>query len=275
MEAGVSDITDLGRDAWARARAAAADGRVIELGRVFHTGMPHYPTHPDFEVSLFRRHGERVRGDGASSASCLWTFGGHTGTHVDALCHVSQDGRMFDGAAVDNARLARGEAAGDAAALAPCIARGLLLDIAAFAGLDTLPPDYVIGRQVLQGAAARQGIRPAPGDVVLIRTGWGRYWGEPRYIGHDTPGPDLDGATWLADAGVAQVGSDTAVFEKGPLTEAAPVHRLLLIERQIPIMENLDLEPLAASGRQSFLFLSLPLRVRGATASPLRPVAVC
>jgi kynurenine formamidase len=73
---------------------------------------------------------------------------------------------------------------------------------------------------------------------------------------------------------VAAVGSDTAVFEKGPVTEAAPVHRLMLIERRIPIIENLDLEALAAAAGDPFLFLALPLRVRGATASPLRPVAL-
>lgn len=270
----MEDITHLDSDAWARASAAVVKGQVVELGRVFHSGMPHYPTHPDFEVSLSRRHGDRVRGDGASSASCHWSFGGHTGTHVDAFCHVSQNGCMFDGTPVDNGRLERGEAPGDAAAFAPVLARGVLLDVAGLNGVDTLSPDHAIGAAELERAAMAKSIEIGPGDVVLINTGWGRHWGADTYTAHETPGPNLEGATWLADRDVALVGSDTAVFEKGPVTEAAPVHRLLLIERHIHIMENLALDTLAATGAGAFLFLALPLRVKGATASPLRPVAV-
>lgn len=266
---------DIDLQNWRRASSLVRRGRVIELGRVFHSNMPHYPTHPDFEVSLFRKHGERVRGDGASSASCHWSFGGHTGTHVDALCHVSQDGCMFDGAPVDNDLIERGEAPGDAAALAPHIARGVLMDVAAFNGVQTLPGDHAITAAELQATAQDQGITIGPGDIVLIRTGWGAYWGQEAYIGHETPGPNLDGATWLADQGAALMGSDTAVFEKGPVTDAAPVHHLLLIQRRIHIMENLALDELSEAGVHEFLFLSLPLRVNGATASPLRPVALC
>lgn len=274
MEKPVQDRQFLDPDDWRRAAAAVASGEIIELGRVFQTGMPHYPTHPDFEVSLFRRHGDRERGDGASSASCHWSFGGHTGTHMDAFCHVSQDGAMFDGAPVDNDRLARGEAPGDAAALPPVIRRGVLFDIAALHGMEGLPGDHVLTVEELERAEAASGVTVQPGDVALIRTGWGRHWGTDAYIAHETPGPGLEAGTWLADRGVSLVGSDTAVFEKGPVTEAAPVHRLMLIERGINIMENLDLEGLGDAAAGEFLFLALPLRVRGATASPLRPVAV-
>jgi kynurenine formamidase len=263
-----------GLDDWHRAVAAVKTGRITELGRVFHTGMPHYPTHPDFDVSLFRKHGDRVRSDGASSASCHLSFGGHTGTHIDALCHVSQCGAMFDGAPADNEKIERGEASGDAATLAPQIRRGVLLDVASLHGVETLPGDHVVTADELEAAARVRGADVAAGDVALIRTGWGRLWGEDGYIGHETPGPGLEGGTWLADRGVGLVGSDTAVFEKGPVTEAAPVHRLLLMERRIHIMENLDLEELAARRTQAFLFLALPLRVRGGTASPLRPIAL-
>ncbi|MBF9033738.1 cyclase family protein [Rhodobacterales bacterium HKCCE2091] len=257
-------------DLWKAASATVREGRILDLGRVFHTGMPHYPTHPDFEIGLFRRHGERVRGDGASSASCHWAFGGHTGTHIDALCHVSQDRRMFDGGPADNDAIEAGTASGDAAAFPAYLRRGILFDVAKLHGTACLPPDRVVTIEDLAAA----GPEPQPGDVALIRTGWGTLWGQETYIGHETPGPDLDAGTWLADRGVALVGSDTAVFEKGPVTDAAPVHRLMLIERRIPIMENLDLEALSTSGATDFLFAALPLRARGATASPLRPVAV-
>ncbi|MCI5074189.1 cyclase family protein [Oricola sp.] len=268
-------IHELDLEEWRRASAAVAKGRIIELGRVFQTQMPHYPTHPDFEVALFRKHGDRVRGDGASSASCHWSFGGHTGTHIDALCHVSHCGAMFDGTPVDNERLERGEADGDAAQLAPYIRRGVLFDIAALNGVATLDGDHVVTADEMERAAHLHDLDVKPGDVALIRTGWARHWETGAYIAEETPGPGLNAGTWLADRCVGLVGSDTAVFEKGPVTEAAPVHRLMLMERRIHIMENLDLEGLAEAQVHSFLFLALPLRTRGATASPLRPVAVC
>lgn len=259
---------------WQRAADAVRDGRLFELGRVFSSGMPHYPTHPDVEIRLFRRHGDRVRADGASSASCHIALGGHTGTHIDAFCHVSQDGLMHDGTPADNTALEAGTAQGDAADLPPVFRRGVLIDIPALDGVDRLAGDRALTADDLQRATDRQGTPLAAGDVVLIRTGWGQLWESADYIAHETPGPTHDGGLWLADQGVVLVGSDTAVFEKGPVTEAAPVHRLLLMERKIPIMENLDLEALAEAGIHRFLFAALPLRLAGGTASPLRPVAL-
>ncbi len=272
---GMTANQDLNLDDWRRAVDTVSRGQVIELGREFHSGMPHYPTHPDFEISLFRRHGDRVRADGASSASCHWSFGGHTGTHIDALCHVSQCGVMFDDTPVDNDLIESGKAAGDAADFSAYLRRGILFDIAALDGVESLSGDRLITPEDLEKASDAQGIDVQEGDVALIRTGWGRHWGSDTYIGHETPGPGYEAALWLADRGVELVGSDTAVFEKGPVTEAAPVHRLLLLERRIRIMENLDLEALSSAKVYAFFFMALPLRVRGGTASPLRPVAVC
>lgn len=262
-------------DAWDNAKEAVTRGRLFELGHVFYDGMPHYPTHPDFEVSLFRKHGDRVRGDGASSASCHLSFGGHTGTHIDALCHVSQNGCMCDGTPADNQRLLAGEDPGDAEALAPVVRRGVLFDFAAMDGVERLDGDRVLTGADFDAACDRQGVTLQEGDVALLRTGWAQHWETEAYIAHETPGPDLDGGLWLADHGAHLVGSDTAVFEKGPVTQAAPVHRLMLFERNIHILENLNLEALAAAEIYSFLFVAMPLRIRGGTASPLRPVAIC
>ncbi|MBS7699943.1 MULTISPECIES: cyclase family protein [unclassified Chelatococcus] len=268
------DPNDLTLEAWSAGAATVTQGRIVELGRVFYAGMPHYPTHPDFDISLFRRHGDRVRGDGASSASCLWSFGGHTGTHIDALCHVSHCGLMYDGSAVDNNAIERGDGPGDAAAFPSYVRRGVLFDIAGLDGVDRLQGERVITADDFENACRANSFDLQKGDVALVRTGWAQHWGTDDYIGHETPGPDLEGARWLAGKGVTLVGSDTAVFEKGPIAEAAPVHHLLLMEHRIHIMENLDLEALAAARIYTFFFLALPLRVRGGTASPLRPIAI-
>ena len=76
------------------------------------------------------------------------------------------------------------------------------------------------------------------------------------------------------------VGSDTETFEVQPAPDPGepanpqPVHTLLLIEKGVYIMESLDLEALAAAGVREFLFVALPLAIRGATGSMIDPVAV-
>lgn len=181
---------------------------------------------------------------------------------------------MVDGAPVDNDLIESGACPHDAASLAPVMTRGVLFDMARLDGVDCLSPDRQLSEQDLIRAEQAAGFTLEQGDVALIRTGWSCHWGGADYIAHETPGPGIGAARWLADRGAVLVGSDTAVFEKGPVTDAAPVHRLLLLERRIPIMENLDLDALSATGATTFFFAALPLRARGATASPLRPVAV-
>ena len=71
--------------------------RVIDLAQAWHVGMPHWPAHPPFLYSLTKIHGEMVLPGGASSAADAIALGTHTGTHIDALCHFSCDGRLHDG----------------------------------------------------------------------------------------------------------------------------------------------------------------------------------
>jgi kynurenine formamidase len=133
----------------------------------------------------------------------------------------------------------------------------------------------------LKAIEASTGVGAGAGDVVLVRTGYMRHWpDEKRMAEHRGPGPDISAARLLADRGVVATGSDTETYEvqpapdRGEPSNPQPVHTLLLIERGIYIMESLDLEELAAAGAREFLFVALPLRIRGATGSMIDPVAV-
>ena len=110
-----------------------------------------------------------------------------------------------------------------------------------------------------------------PGDIVLIRTGWARYWDDPaRFISDvHSPGPALAGAEWLSRREPFAVGSDTAPFEFTPSPEMR-VHVHLLVESGIHIIECLNLEELASAGAKEFLFVAAPLKIRGGTGSPIR-----
>src|SRR5690606_1095191 len=128
---------------------------------------------------------------------------------------------------------------------------------------------------------ARQGIRIDAGDVVLIRTGWGRRFadGAEAYLGTTTgvPGVSEAGANWLAERGILAAGGDSIAFEwlpAGSGHSVLPAHRVLLVERGICIFVALALEELADSGMNEFTFFRSPLNLLGATGSPVRPLAV-
>jgi len=114
-----------------------------------------------------------------------------------------------------------------------------------------------------------------------VRTGYMSHWpDEERMAEHRGPGPDLSAALWLAERGVAATGSDTETYEVQPAPDPGtpanpqPVHTALLIERGIYLLESLDLEELARDRVYEFLFVALPLKIRGATGSMVDPIAV-
>jgi kynurenine formamidase len=205
--------------------------------------------------------------------------GGHVGTHVDALSHVSHDGLMHggvDAAAAQTGGVFRELGAEHTPAL---LTRGVLLDVAAARGVDVLPAGYGVTADDLEAAAERAGARPGPGDVALVRTGWARHFDTPSvYLGQQdgVPGATPEAGRWLAEAGVVAAGADTTAFEQirpGAGHSVLPVHRILLVEAGIHIIEHLALETAAAEGLTEFVFVMAPLRIVGGTGSPIRPVA--
>ncbi len=258
----------------------ATAARVYDLAQPFANGMPQSPNHPRFHLALARRHGDAVRDGGGSASAELLVLGGHVGTHVDALCHVSQDGLLHGGVSADDAQRGGRFSSLGIETVAPFIGRGILLDVAALHGVDVLPGGTVIAAGDLEAAADRAGVRPRRGDVVLVRTGWARHWDDPEtFVGQagGVPGPGEEAAAWLASHGIRATGADTIAYEAlapGSGHARLPVHRLLLVERGIHIVETLQLEELAADGVAEFLFLAAPLKLVGGTGSPLRPLAL-
>lgn len=257
------------------------NARTYDLAQPYYIGMPHFPTHPPFLFSLTKKHGDLVAKEGTSSAADAITFGGHVGTHIDALCHFSCNGKMFGG--VDPLPIqsyAHGVEKHSVDTIAPILRRGILLDVAGQMGLDVLPPDFAITAEHLEQTAQTANVTPEAGDVVLLRTGWARHFSDPSlYItgGHGSqpagPGPELAGARWLSQHGIFAAGSDTVAFERVP-SSAMPVHVHLLVESGIHIIEVLNLEELAKQRVYEFLFVAAPLKIQGGTGSPIRPLAI-
>ncbi len=259
--------------------SALADGaRVYDLGRPMFIGMPQSPNHPEFRLALQRRHGDMTRADGTSAANEIIITGGHVGTHIDALCHVSSSGRLHGGVDAAAAQMGGRFSLLGIETLAPIVRRGVLLDVPAALGIACCEPAYEVTPADLQAAAQRAAGRP--GDVLLVRTGWGGCFDErDAYVGRESgvPGPGEQGARWLAAQRPVAVGADTIAFERlapGAGHALLPAHRVLLVEEGVHIIEAIDLEELAAEGVYEFLFVLAPLRLVGATGSPARPLAI-
>lgn len=255
--------------------------RIIDLGRELTVGMPQSPNHPAYWHALPRRHGDMVRADGGSAANDMISLGTHVGTHIDALSHVSQDGKLFGGEDAIEASVGGRFHQLGAHTIEPMFRRGILLDVAGHKGVENLDGGYEITPQDLDDAVEAAGVEINPGDVVLIRSGWGRWFDEDpaKFRGGESgvPGVSAAGAEWLAKAQVHAAGADTIAFEclqPGAGHALLPAHRVLLVEAGIYIIETMDLEELAREGVGEFAFILSPLALYGATGSPVRPLAV-
>lgn len=252
---------------------------VYDLAHPMFNGMPQSADHPAFYMSVARRHGDLVRADGSSGANEIIVTGGHVGTHIDALCHISYEGKLHDGSLAADVTTNAGFKRMGVETMKPIVARGVLLDVPTAKGEAICREGYEVTAQDLEAAARLGKVVPAPGDVILVRTGWGGIVGErARYEGRrrGAPGPAGPGAEWLAQFRPRAVGSDTLAFEQiipgnqYPL----PAHRILIVNYGIHIIEALNLEELASDRQYEFMFILCPLKLVGATGSPVRPLAL-
>jgi kynurenine formamidase len=147
--------------------------------------------------------------------------------------------------------------------------------------MESLPGGHRITAAELEAACVQGAISVEPGDVVLIRTGWPHsHWQDSiAFVGFmsGVPGPDEGAARWLTSKKVFLTGADTIAFEwLAPQAghSLLPVHAILLVEEGIHILEVLNLEGLAQDGVREFLFVASPLKIVGATGSPVRPLAL-
>lgn len=251
--------------------------RVFDLAHRMETGMPRHPNHPPYAFTLTKQHGEVMYPDGISASAELITTGGHVGTHVDALGHVSKHGRIFGGESVlENQSYAGGLRVGSVELVPPLIGRGHLVDAVALRGRPLEAGEAVTVEDLEQWFADRP--EPSAGSIVLVHTGWEAHWNDFKtFLGQQTgtPGVDAAAGAWLSARGILAAGGDSMVFEQtDPDNVKLPVHIDFLIDHGIYIMEAMRLGVLAKAKAYEFTFFGLPLRIGGGTGSPLRPIAV-
>jgi kynurenine formamidase len=255
---------------------ALRGARSYDLEQPRYAGAPVFPAHePGLVLNLHRRH-EPGLGEARTSASALLVMTEHSGTHIDALCHQAENGVMHGGVAVSpRVQTPTGFTALGTDTIEPLIARGVLLDVAGTLGVERLPAGHAVSAQELRAAA--EGVELRPGDVVLVRLGSGALWADrPAY--EAAGGVATDGSRWLAEHRPLAVGADNLAWDvpgtRDPELGTLPGHLVLIVRAGIHILESLYLEALAADGVREFAFICLPLKLRGGTGSPVRPVAL-
>lgn len=253
--------------------------RQFDLSQPVVKGMPIHPAHPPYHITLNNRHGDVVRECGHSSSNEMIVMSTHAGTHIDALCHVSEHGKLYNGEEASEAqRGIRLFKTLGAETIDTIFRRGVLLDVAAYKGVAELEPAYEITEEDLVGTMTAQGVQIQEGDIILIRTGWGKWWDQAsRYLGGHVgaPGPGVKAGEWLAKWKPFCVGSDTSAFEvMNHENITLEVHMILIARNGISIIENLFLEELGQARTYQFAFIALPIRIVGATGSPIRPIAL-
>jgi kynurenine formamidase len=244
--------------------------------------MPLAPAHKPvgYTYILHRQHKDvELAGTTRSSAAGVLITSEHSGTHIDALCHQALDRRLFGGIETSpQVETPYGFSVLGIETVSPLVGRCVLLDIAGLTGKQ-LQKFHRISAKELKECCERQRSFPNKGDIVLVRTGFGQFWNDEKtYL--EASGVSLEGAEWLSEMGVSAVGADNMAFEVDdgkvdPVKKVTlPCHVLLLIEKGIYIMENLNLERLAFDRIYESLFVCAPLKLVGATGSPVRPIAL-
>jgi kynurenine formamidase len=207
---------------------------------------------------------------------------GFAHSHIDGLTHFAHAGTLYNGVSVDVLEKGGARKLGIENAKDGIFTRGVLVDIPWLRGVEFLEPGTAITSEDLEAWEAKTKMKIASGDVLLIRTG---RWERVRQKGQwnfleQAAGSHASLARWLKARDVAVIGSDGVndVMPSGVEALVNPLHELVLVSLGMPLLDNLDLDPLAREvrqkGRWTFLFVGLPLRVPGGTGSPLNPLAI-
>lgn len=240
--------------------------------RIWMTHTPH-GTLTDDPLNLGKEMNSHVSYSGA--AVSMYT---HMGTHIDAIPHFGLNGKIWNDFDASAHLGDRGWQVAGVENIPAIVARGVLIDVAAFKGLDMLPNGYRITRADLVGTLKRQNVELQDGDVALVRTGRMRLYNDTAAFMQDPPGIGIDAARYLVeDGGAMIVGADNLSFESFPSEVSGnyiPVHTYLLAEQGTPILELVFLEDLSAARIYEFAFIGGPLKLRGADAAPMRPIAI-
>ena len=265
-------------------------GKYYDLSHVLHQDIPipgfhgSYFANTQYTLENGAEWHDRVIGNmknGYSAQNLRMSISDHSGTHIDQLNHVGKrledgDFRLYNGIKNKDIIDTFGTKKLGAENFPPLITRGILVDIPGFLKKD-LDVGYCISPEEINGALEKQGTEVKEGDVVLVYTGWSRYWDDAEKTLTGEPGLAKACAKWANDHNIISWGTDQFATDPIPFEEpgeALPMHLEMLTKSGIRLIENVYMDEIVKEKVYEFCILGLPLKIKGGTGSPLRLIAL-
>jgi kynurenine formamidase len=223
--------------------------KLVDLAQEIREGQPVYGNHHKTYIFQHTTFEETARQYSVPFQTRNLLINEHGPTHVDAHAEVSPDGKTIDKEPLER-----------------YYTSAICLD------LSHLKPRSYITKEILQQALDQSGLDIREGDTVLLYTGtYEKTKHDPdRYL-NENPGLDREASLWLAEKGVVNVGIDAASVD----SPADPDLSCHAVCRERPTMTNTEhLANLDKVADKRFTYIGFPLKIKGGTASPIRPVAV-
>jgi kynurenine formamidase len=209
-------------------------------------------------------------------------------THVDALCHISYDGKTYNGKAANEVLRSNGATSQDLAVYHEgVVGRGVLLDIPKLRGVKWLEPGEAVRRSELDACLEAQGVDIGEGDIMVFRTGHharrlelGAWDNNAPPVGEGKAGLHVDTIPWMHERRIAAFLPDGDGEALPSVVDGIsyPIHPLQVVAMGMLVSDSLQFEDLAQAcereGRYEFMVVGLPLRLPGATGSPWNPIAI-
>lgn len=264
-----------------RALAAVQDWDVRSLGLQIRNGKGPVGPRRQNPLHLMARDGgdaalasELPERSGFSYSDDVLIMATHGTTHLDALCHVWDNGLMYGGIPASEVT-SRGAKRLGIDETGPILTRVLIVD-GVPTGREWLEPGEPVSVDLMRSRLTSASLRPERGDALFVRTGWVEAWEAVEQDEFSWGGLDVDAIEWILESGIVLIGADNIGVEISPASDpncAVPVHISLLRGRGIYFCELLNLAGYAGITRAGMLIIS-PLHIVGGTASPVAPVVV-
>jgi kynurenine formamidase len=211
------------------------------------------------------------------------SYHGYAHSHIDALCHILYKEQTYNGYARADVNTDKGCAKLGIQNLKDgVVTRGVLVDLPRLRGVPYLEPGTPIYVEDLEAWEKKAGVKIAPGDALLVRTGrWARRAAlGPWNVGQNAAGLHASVAPWIKARGVAFLGGDAAQDVVPSMVDGVtlPIHTLMITGLGVNLLDNQDLEALgdtaAKLNRWEFMLTIAPVPVTGGTGFPLNAIAM-
>lgn len=278
-------MNEIGPENILRAASIVKKGRAIYLSHEMFNGMPgRYESHGPFFYLLSQRVYDirppfrEASANRFGGALCRVEMVDHLGTHLDSLNHISYDNKFYNGNDAFDLSTTYGTSRLGIDEVPPVVTRGIMVD--ATEGKGTMKKGEAISLSAVRKYLEDHDLEVKPGDAIFFYTGVGRLWKDvPEYNTYyeKSPGIGMELARWLSERRVSITGSDTPSTEVSPSElpgSRLPVHQYLITRSGIRLIDNINLNGLVDEDISEFMFVTAPLRFKGATASPVSPVAI-